>query len=158
MSLYGHGALNIIDVDLVVNTAQYADADLLSDKVEVEGVFNPNHHTALIQSLHILDDGDQGAALDILFFTASATLGTINAALNASDGVLSKLVGVVEVAAGDYVDLINAQYAIPQFNPFVIRADDSDKTEQSLWIAAVSRGTPTYTGTDDLHVRIGLLR
>lgn len=151
----GTGPLQWHDVTLVLDTSQYTDGYLLADVVELPDFFLPANNAALVQSLHVLDEDDQGVALDVLFVNADTTWGTFNEALAISDAIARSIVGAVEVVSGDYVDLGGSQLAIPQFNPFLVAA--SSRSQKSLWVAAVSRGAGTYTASG-VRLRIGVLR
>ena len=145
-----------VTVTPVVQAAAYAAGDVVAVPIVITGLFGGFNPNVLLQSLHILDKGDQAAALDIIFFKSPVTLGTINAAVSISDVNALEIIGVVEVVADDYVDLIGSQYAIPQFNPMVLSS--GDHSVQNGYVAVVARGTPTYASTSDLVLQLGIIR
>jgi hypothetical protein len=156
MARVGAGPTVEFTVTPTLDTSAYVSGDLLFDTTLIDSTFStPLNHTAIIQSVGILDDGDVGLDLDLLFLNQSTTLGTINAAFAASDALLAQLTGnIVTVAAADYDDLIGAQYASPQFNPFVV-ATDSNRVP-GLYVAGVARAGGTFAA-DDLHLKIGVI-
>lgn len=157
MSRTGTGALQWFDVTATVDIAgAYASGDLLFDPLELEDFFTPLQQTSLVQSLHVLDEGDQAAALDLLFVTADTSWGTINNAASPTDVIARTITGALSVAASDYIDLANSQLAIPQFNPFLVAQQTT--SVKSMWVVGISRGSPTYVAATDLKLRIGVLR
>ncbi len=148
------GAIQLREVTLTLDTSAYADGDVLADTQELTEFFNPFNRSVIIQSLQVLDESDQGVALDVLFMRDNTSIGTENAALNISDTDARDIMGIVSVVAGDFVDLVNSKQAFPQFNPIVIQNDDA--AEHSLYVAAVSRGAGTY-GATGIRLRIGYI-
>lgn len=160
MSTTGIGAVQLVDVIPTLDIAgAYADGDLFFNPVTLDTRFwGPTHHSAIVQSLMVLDDADQSAAFDLLFMQASTSLGTFNAAFAPSDALAANIVGVISVAAGDYVDCANSVIAMPQFNPFVVAVGSGDKSVQDLWVAGVARDAYTAVAATDLHLRIGMVK
>lgn len=137
--------MNVIDVTLVLDTNIYASGDVLAIPQEVKGVFPSKGGTVKLVSVVALDEDDQNQVFDLVFFNASATLGTINGAINISDADAGKIIGYVVLAAGDSNDTINSRlFAKNGINQIM----QASYASTSLWIAAVCRGgTPTYTAS-----------
>lgn len=133
---------DVIGVTLVADTSAYADADVLAVPQEITGIFNGDRRTRKLQSVVVLDESDQGTAIDLIFFDADATLGTINDAISISDADARKILGVLSIAAADFKDHINSKLATKTGVGLILKAADDSS---SLWIGAVVRsGTPTY--------------
>lgn len=147
------GDTEVKDVTLVLDTNVYATGEVLVVPQEIVGVFPEAGGKRLLQSIMLLDEDDQAQALDLIFLNADATLGTINAAVSISDADARKIIGVVEVAAADYVDLVNSQVAVKSAVGQVLKAA-SDSA--SLWVGAVSRGTGTYTAAG-IRLKLGFV-
>ncbi|MCV0395465.1 MAG: hypothetical protein K5872_22215 [Rhizobiaceae bacterium] len=146
-------ALDVVDVTLVADTNAYADNDVLAVPQEVHSVFLEAGGTRLLHSVMLLDEADQGQDIDLLFFNADATLGTINSAVSISDADARKLIGKVSIVQADYSDLVNSQFASKGDLNMVLKAADPSA---SLWIGAVVRsGTPTYAA-DSIKLKLGL--
>lgn len=146
------GGRDVIDVTLVADTNAYADNDVLAVPQAIPGVFQPAGGVRVLRSLVLLDEADQAQDIDILFFSETVTLGTINAAVNISDADAGKMIGRVAVVAADYCDLVNNQVAVKSdiYLPMKAAANSG-----SLWIAAVVRsGTPTYAA-GSLKLKLG---
>jgi hypothetical protein len=140
----------MFDVTLVVNTSQYASGDLLSDVIEIPNAVPAVYGSGMIQSLHLSDADDEGAALDLHFTNLSTTWGTINAALAASDAIMQSVMGTVEIAADDYTDQIINKCATKTNLGIGIVGSSTG----SIYVAASSRGTPTYASASDLKLRL----
>ncbi len=146
--------IEVHDLTLSLDTSAYADGDVLADRQVLSEVVAVNGGAGMIQSVHILDEDDQGVAMDIVFLDSDVTIGTENAAVSVSDANATKIVGIVEVATGDYVDLVGSQLAYKDdLNiPFKCTAGAND-----LYVAAITRGgTPTYTASG-IKLKIGIL-
>ena len=100
-----------------------------------------------------MDKDDQGQALDIVISDATIALGTENAPVSISDADAAKILGIVEVAASDYVDLVNSKLA--KLSNLGIEIQPN--TGASLYISAISRGTGTYTASG-IVLRIGIIQ
>lgn len=146
-----HGA-NVIDVTLVADTSIYASGDVLSVPAEITSVFRQLGGRIKLTSVVVLDEDNQGTAIDLVFFNATATLGTINAAISISDADARKIVGHLSVAAADFKAYINSQVAVKTATELIMEAGAAST---SLFIAAVVRsGTPTYTASG-LKLKLG---
>lgn len=144
---------DVIDVTLVTDTNAYADNDVLVVPQKVVGFFTSPGGTRRLKSVVLLDEADQAQDVDLLFFNADATLGTINAAVSMTDADARKVIGAVSLVAADYVDLVNGQIAVKQGLDWILKAADD---EADLWIGAVCRsGTPTYAASS-LKLKLGV--
>ena len=136
-----------------LDSSAYSDGDVLATAQQLDGVVRTASGTGIIRSITIIDTDDQAQAMDVVVSDQTITLGTKNSAVSISDTDASTILGIIEVAAGDYVDLINSQIARPSFDPFVIQPF----TGRDIYISAVSRGTGTYTASG-VSIRFGILQ
>lgn len=136
------GASIVVDVTLTLDTNAYIDGDVLSDAAEVANAARIAAGTTFLKSVTVLDEDDQGAALDLIFLDANQSLGTKNAAPDITDENARKIVGRVSIAAGDFYDLGAARVAVVDAAGLLMKAASA---QTSLWVAAISRGTGTYT-------------
>ena len=135
--------MNVLDVTLVADTNAYADGDVLAIPQEIVNSVAEAGTARRLTSIVVIDGDDQGTAIDLIFFDASASLGTINTAIDISDADAAKIVGIVAIAAGDFKDLINNKVAVKTGIDLIMKAAS---TSASLWVGAVVRsGTPTYS-------------
>ena len=143
-----------IDVILTADTSQYANNDVLADTQEIANAVRENGGRALLHSLVVIDESDQGQDIDFVFLSANQSIGTENSAVSITDQSARDILGIVSVATTDYSDLINSQVATLSTVGLQLKAAE-DTT--SLWIAAIVRsGTPTYAA-NGIRLKLGLL-
>ena len=138
----------------VLDTNQYADGDILFDTIAVASVFASASSGARLDSIHVLDENDQGVAFDLIFFNALTSLGTINAAPSISDANARTIIAPpVQIGVTDYVDLGGSQIAGLRNLGLILFTGAT-----SLWVAGITRGgTPTYTASG-LRITLGITR
>ena len=142
----------VVDVTLSLDTAGCADGDLLADAQEIASAVRVNAGKATLRSIQLLDEDDQGVALDLLFLDAATSLGTENNAADISDANARGILGVVSIASGDYVDLVSCQIA--NKNDVGLKLKAAAATT-SLYVAAITRGgAPTYTASG-IRLKLG---
>jgi len=147
------GKTGYIEVIATLDTAIYASGDILFDTQVVQGALNESLGTGIIHSVTLLDKDDQAGALDLLFLRTNVSIGTENAALNVSDTFADEIIGVVEIVAGDYVDLANSQIVCKTNLGIGFRGDDMQK----IYVAAISRDAKTYTA-NGITLKITILQ
>jgi hypothetical protein len=135
--------LAVVNLTPVLDTSQYADGDILFDTVVMASSFLSATGVNRLDSVHVLDEDDQGVAFDLVFLNALTSLGTINVAPSISDANARNILGFMSVASGDYIDLGGARIG-------TVRNIGLDLTTgaTNLWVAGITRGgTPTYTAS-----------
>lgn len=148
------GKTAVFDVTLVLDTGIYAAGDLLVVTQQLNGILRVADGTGVIQSIQVIDQDDQGAALDIYLLSANVSMGTINAAPSITDANAVNLHGPISVATTDYKDLGGAKVANIRNIGLPVKAVS---TTDDLYIAVVNgAGTPTYTAAG-IKLRIGVL-
>jgi hypothetical protein len=133
-----------VDVTLSLDTSAYADGDLLADTQEVSGALTVANGTGVIQSITVIDEDDQGVAMDLVFLSANNTLGTENSAPSITDAHARDILGRVRVNASDYIDLGGVRIATVVGVGIGIKAGSG---VDDIWVAAITRGAPTYTAS-----------
>jgi hypothetical protein len=139
---------------LSLDTSAYANGDVLADTQVINSVFRKNDGTGVLQSIKLVDKDDQGQALDLVFLNANNSLGTENSAPNISDANADAILGIIPVAAGDFIDLGGCRVATITNIGLPLQAVSGAAT---LYIGAISRGTGTYTATGITGI-LGILR
>lgn len=143
----------VFDFTPVLDTSAYADGDVLFVAKELTNFFPAVDGDVALHSIMVVDGDDQNVAFDLIFSNASITLGTINSAVSISDADAAKIIGVVEFATTDAVDLINSRLFYRSGIGEVMRGNAST----SVWISGITRGgTPTYTASG-MKMKIGTL-
>lgn len=136
----------VFELTLVTDTSAYANNDVLA----VPQAIDDAAFGGVLESVVLLDEADQGVAIDLVFFRADATLGTINAAVSISDADAANIIGVISIAASDYSDMINSQVATVRGLGLIM------KTSTPYIAAIVRSGTPTYAA-DSLKLKLGFV-
>lgn len=144
---------DIIDATLSLDTSIYADGDVLAATQEVTDFFPFKNAARKLTSVHLLDEDDQGVALDLVFFNANVALGTENSAPNITDANARSCLGFLSIATTDYIDLGGSRIAVVRGRDLILKSV-ADST--SLYIAAITRGgTPTYTASG-IKLKLGV--
>jgi hypothetical protein len=144
------GYSDVLDVTLSLDTNIYADGDVLAATQEIASAVRIAAGRALPLSLQVVDEDDQGTALDLLFFRSNISIGSENAAFSIDDAGSRDLLGWVRVAATDFTDW-------GAFRTATIKNSDAAwhmglweaaAAATSIYVAAIVRsGTPTYSAS-----------
>ncbi len=147
------GKTVLFAVTPTLDTSAYGTGDVLFDRTQCNGIFRIADGTGVLQSIQVIDQDDNGVAIDFYIHTTNQTLGTANAAPSISDANAAELLGPFSIATGDYKDLGGVKVGkisnIGQPIKAVSGTDD-------LYISAVVTGTPTFTAAG-IKLRIGVL-
>jgi hypothetical protein len=147
----------VFEAILTLDTVAYAAGDVLANpttillpRMPVDG----DPLRAEVISAQIIDEDAQAQAMDLVLLRSNQNLGTINVAPSISDVNAREIVGIIPVLSTDYKSLAGSSQAMPQFNaiPFELPAGTNPP---NLYIAAISRGTGTYTAAG-VRVRLGI--
>ena len=138
----------------VLETSALADNDVFFVPIEIVQVFE-QVKTRVRQSVVVLDGDDQAVDIDLLFFEASVTLGTLNAAVSISDADAAKCLGAVSLlAAEDVVDLVGSTLYTKTGIGLTLKGA---APSTSLWVGGVVRsGTPTFTALG-MKIKLGFI-
>lgn len=143
-----------VDVTLSLDTSAYISGDVMADTQVVTNAMRVADGTGILQSIMVIDEDDQGIAFDLVFLSANNTIGTENAAVSMTDAHARDILGVVSIASGDYVDLINSKVASKVNLGLIVKPATGTR---NLYVAAITRGTPTYTASG-VRLRLGFLQ
>lgn len=138
------GKTKTVDVTFSLDTNVYASGDVLADSQILEGCLRKVDLTGVLSGFTLLDEDDQGLALDVVILSANVSLGTENAAVSLTDAAARHILGIVSVAETDWVDLVNSKLAT-KLNvnlPVLPVAQTTD-----LYVGLIARGTPTHTAS-----------
>jgi len=150
-----NGEMIFIEATPSVDTSAYASGDLLCEKIEFSNLFSSEgqkDNCGLIQSVVVSDLAKQSVNLDVVFFDSdpSNTTFTENAALDIDDADILNVSGIAFVDEWYAFSDNSVGQAHNLAIPFVAGSN-------SLFVALVTRGAPTYAASD-LTVRIGILK
>lgn len=148
------GAGDIIDVTLAMDTAILASGDVAGTTVAIANAVPANNKTAILDTVILFDEDDQGTAVDLYFFSANVSLGTVNGVPSISDANMRNFLGKIVVAAADIEDLGGVRVATKDKQQLQVKSGTDVRT---IWVQPVCRsGTPTYTA-GGLKLRLGFL-
>jgi len=141
------------DVTLSLDTSAYGDGDVLADTQTVSNALRIDDGVGLLSSVTVIDEDNQGVGLDLVFLSASVSLGTENSAPSITDANARNICGIVEVSAGYFKDLGGARVATLTGVNLPLKPVSGTN---DICIAAISRGTGTYTASG-LKLQLGIL-
>lgn len=144
----------IVDLTLSLDTGIYADGDVLAAAQELASAVRSNGATGVLQSIYVIDKDDQGMAFDIVVADQTIALGTENSPVSISDADAAKILGIISISSGDYVDLVNSQAVTMSGLGLVLKPSGAST---SVYIGAISRGTGTYTASG-IVLRFGIVQ
>lgn len=107
----------------------------------------------VLSSLTLVDDDNEGAALNLWFFDAQPSAIANHGALALSAADLKKVTYFRQVLTGDYVTVNSLKVAYYSLVGTQVRCDAAGK----LYLYVQCTGTPTYASGKTLYIRLGLL-
>ncbi len=142
---------------VVSNGAAYTAGDAIGALMTFTSAGRVTSGTGVVHTIRLTDLGKQDAAIDVLIFDVfpSGTTFTDNAALDIADADLPGLCGIAKIVAGDYSDFNDNSAACIRSAGI---AYDLAGGNATLYAALVARGTPTYTSTSDVTLKLGMLQ
>lgn len=142
---------DLIDVTCTLDTSAYTSGDVLFDTQAVTDAVRANGGQAILDSVTVIDEDDQGIAFTLYILRAANSLGTENSAPNISDANARDILGWVPVASGDYSDVGGAKVATVRNIGLFVEATGSTR---DLYVGGVTGGTPTHSASG-LKLRLG---
>ena len=155
------GLVGASDAVVTITPTMAAEAhsagDLLFDSTEVAGAVRANASTAIVQSITIIDKGDQKPGMTLIFANAATDFGAPGGVPDPDDTEILTVIGQCVVETGDYVDWgANSVAQVPASQlGFLVKAGAATT---SVYLAAMATATPTPASTSDLQISIGFLR
>lgn len=145
----------VVTITPTVAAEAHSAGDLLFDSTEIANAVRVNAGTTIVQSITIVDKGDQKPAIKLLFANAQTDFGAPGGVPDPDDSEALTVIGVVDVPATAYVDLgANSVATIANIGLLV----KAGAATTSIYLAGIAVGTPTPASTTDLQIAVGLLR
>lgn len=146
--------MNIISQTPTITAGAYLAGDAVGGKLTFSGCTNDG----LIHSLIITDLSEQGIELNLILFDADFTAVADNAVFDVTAGEEVRIIGVVNIASTDYKDIGGLKVATVRniSLPYELTETNTAKLGR-VYGQLVAVGTPTYTSTSDLTLRLGVL-
>jgi hypothetical protein len=145
---------NVVEVEPGLDTAAYAALEVLFQPIELPLIVNPNG-VAVITSIVLTDYDDQGVAINLVFLRSAIPVGANNTAMLIAANQLDQVLGHVNIAATDYLDLTNNQVATKRQVGLILLPDP--RVGQSIWMAGQATAAQTYA-SGRLTIKVGALR
>jgi hypothetical protein len=148
------GGLTTIVVDTPTITAgAYSAKDAVGDRLEFANAVRATPLSGIIQSITVIDDGNQAAELVLTLFDQAFTATGDNAAFDPTDADLQNCIGIVRINTADYQSFAdNCVATTPPIGlPIVLAAT-------TLYGQLMCVGAPVYTATDDLTIKVHIIQ
>ena len=154
MYVQSDGTVTVVSPTL--DTAAYGAGDLVGGKLTLTDILPAGGApVSMLVSAVVVDQANQKAALDLVFWKSdpSGTTFTDQAALDVADADNKKIAGVVSVLATDYVSFADNAIATVKTSLPLFSSNGS----RTLYMAVVSRGTPTYATATDMQITLTVI-
>ena len=139
------GGTEII-LTLSLDTSAYASGDLLADTQEIALAVGSNGGKALLQSIQLLDESNQGVAFTMHFMAAATSFGTENVAPSISAAAMRDAIAIVDIGVGDW-RAVGSTCKVANLKNIGagIKASAGNR---SVYVAVVNgSGTPTFAAS-----------
>jgi hypothetical protein len=137
-----------------VNTDAHATGDVVAALEEITDWAIEPGGSSRLKSVVVNDATDSGVALDLVFFTATGSIGAESAAYTTTDAVGATHAGTVNVAAANFDDAVDNKSATQAEDLIIGCAAGST----SIWMGVVARGNIDPAAATDLVIKLGVER
>jgi hypothetical protein len=154
---FGASAGTKVEITPVVDISAAVPAgEILFDFIAFEAL-SAEGRVTMLQDLMLVDKEDNTAwSLTLLFADSSISLGSLNAAPSITDANALKLLGLVQIATTDWIDIGGAKVAFAKNIGLVLEAASGTQCYVAGFITAGGTGA-TFTNASSLQLRAGLL-
>jgi hypothetical protein len=155
LKFYAPRVHNYVEVTPAVQAAAYSANDVVFTATEVPNATwrtTPGGEEMILESIAILDEDDNAAAAWTFYLGRSSfTIGAINGAVNISDADAALITSAYTMADTAFIDLINSKLGYAgKLGLSVMPASGS----KSVYIAASTAGTPTFSATTSIKLKL----
>lgn len=147
--------LDIVQTPVISAAAIYASGDALGGLLTFANAARLAGGSGVITKVVVVDDDQELAPIDIVFFNQTFTATADNAPFDPTDADMQNCIGHINVAVTDYANFVDNSVATKRNVGFWFELAAG---QTSLFAQMVVRATPTYTATDDLTVKITVER
>lgn len=145
--------ITLLPITFVLDTLIHAAGDVLAVPT-VLTAFTEADGYGILQSIVLNDKDDQGIALYVVVMDSNPTLGALNAACAITDANADFILGIIPVETTDWFDIGGCRIATIRNIGLPIKSVSGLTT---LYLALVTRGTPTHAGAS-MTARVGIAR
>lgn len=144
----------VVEAAPTVDTSAYATGELIGGKLTLTNATAYTVYSGIISNVTIIDKDKEGADLDVVFFDTdpTATTFTDQAAFDPADADALNIICTISLTTDVAFANNGLSYANNQNCPF------KTNSSNTIYAAIVSRGSPTYTSSSDLLLRVGILQ
>jgi hypothetical protein len=135
------------------DAAAYTANDVIGGLISFSFAAGNAVNGGLLNSVYLVDDDNEGAALTLYLFSDKPTVIADDAAFAPTAADLKKMFAVVDVATGDY-DTINSMKIA--YKSGVNQTVKTDAT-QNMYGYLVCGATPTYAANKTIFIRLSVL-
>ena len=150
--------LDIVQQPTISAAGLYAAGDALGGLLTFANAARVAGGGGTITKVVILDEDQELAPIDVVFFDQTFGATADNAPFDPSDADLANCIGYVDVAATDYADFVDNSVAAKASGLRMPFDYDLVAAGTSLFAQMVVRSTPTYTAVDDITIKITVRR
>jgi len=138
---------------LTAGTA-YTAKDAVGGKLTFANVIPSDGLSGILQAVTVIDKDSEAAELMLVLFNQDFTASTNEAAFDPSDADLANVIAKVTIAASDYTAFNDNSVAqVRNLGlPFTLAGTTTSISGQMM-----CTGTPTYTATSDLIVKLHIM-
>jgi len=129
----------------------YASGDAIGGRLDLANAVRAGIGTGTITSIVIVDNDQEQAPIDIVFFDQAFAATADNSPFDPSDADLANCIGFAAIAATDYANFNDNAVACKRNIGLWFELASGVTT---LFAQMVVRATPTYTATSDLTVKV----
>ena len=156
--------LNKVDVDLIDATlttvaAAVANDEVVSQGIEIENAVAVNGGTAIIQSIVLNSDDAETPALDLVFSQVQDDISSGLSATVGDDEDIDSLGASVlgHASLNNYTNLVDCVTATKLNVGLIVKAVAGST---SIYVHTINRSGANFTptATDDLHLRVGVVK
>lgn len=138
------GHTKTVDLTFSLDTNIHASGDVLAESQVIAACMRVDDATGVLSGFSLHDEDDQGIELDVVLLSANVSLGAENAAPSITDANAREVLGIINVASTDWKDLGGVRVATKlNVNLPVKPVTGTD----DLYVALITRGTPTHTAS-----------
>lgn len=147
-------AADVLEVTMVLDTSALGSGDVMGTTVAVPAAVPVAGGQALLHSVRIHDEDDQGVAFELVIMNANTSLGTANSAPNITDANGRTIVARIPVVTADYYDYGAFKSAVLENLGIELEAAAG---QTSLWVSGINgSGTPTFTASG-IRLQLGFV-
>jgi hypothetical protein len=137
----------------------YSSGDQIATVLEIENAFVDGVGLKL-ESVSLIDKGDQKAPIDILFFDDEPIVSSAdNSPVDISSTQLEKCIGILSLQSSDYKTIKASTNAIAtksNINLILKNKRALPNGASTLWVLLISRGSPDWTAGENLILKLGM--